>query len=265
MKIHDVVILTDNRYTNPQHIDDYIQNVLDEDGIVKTALENLGLCVLRLSWDDPNFDWSTTKSVLFRSTWDYFDRFTEFSQWLNRVSQQTQLLNSEAIIRWNLDKHYLIDLAKKGVNICNTIFIEQGETKSLQELAIANDLTDFVIKPCVSGAARETYHIQIEHVDAHEANFQKLIRQEAMMLQPFQHSVPVKGEVSYMVMNGKFTHAVLKKPNLVIFVFRMILVARFTTISHLQQKSNLQNSQRLVAQNHRFTHEWIHLPIIMVI
>jgi hypothetical protein len=211
MKTYDVVILTDSRYTNPTVITAYIQNILDEDGIVKKALEQLGLRVLRLSWDDPNFDWSTTKSILFRTTWDYFDRFDEFSQWLNRVSQQTQLLNSEAIIRWNLDKHYLIDLAKKGVNICQTIFIEKGETKSLKELAIANNLTDFVIKPCVSGAARETYHIKIEDVDNHEANFEKLIRQEAMMLQPFQHSVPVKGEVSYMVMNGKFTHAILKK------------------------------------------------------
>ena len=78
-------------------------------------------------------------------------------------------------------------------------------------MVIANNLTDFVIKPCVSGAARETYHIKIEDVDNHEANFKKLIRQEAMMLQPFQYSVPVKGEVSYMVMNGKFTHAILKK------------------------------------------------------
>ena len=211
MKTYDVVILTDSRYTNPTVITAYIQNILDEDGMVKKALEQLGLRVLRLSWDDPNFDWSTTKSILFRTTWDYFDRFDEFSKWLNRVSQQTQLLNSEAIIRWNLDKHYLIDLAKKGVNICQTIFIEKGETKSLKELAIANNLTDFVIKPCVSGAARETYHIKIEDVDNHEANFKKLIRQEAMMLQPFQHSVPVKGEVSYMVMNGKFTHAILKK------------------------------------------------------
>ncbi|MGC6284893.1 MAG: ATP-grasp domain-containing protein [Polaribacter sp.] len=211
MKTYDVVILTDSRYTNPTVITAYIQNILDEDGMVKKALEQLGLRVLRLSWDDPNFDWSTTKSILFRTTWDYFDRFDEFSKWLNRVSQQTQLLNSEAIIRWNLDKHYLIDLAKKGVNICQTIFIEKGETKSLKELAIANNLTDFVIKPCISGAARETYHIKIEDVDNHEANFKKLIRQEAMMLQPFQHSVPVKGEVSYMVMNGKFTHAILKK------------------------------------------------------
>ena len=211
MKTYDVVILTDSRYTNPKVITDYIQNILDEDGIVKTALEKLGLRVLRLSWDDPNFDWSTTKSVLFRTTWDYFDRFDEFSRWLNQVSQQTQLLNSEAIIRWNLDKHYLVDLADKGVTICDTIFIEQGETKSLRELAIESNFTDFVIKPCVSGAARETYHIRIEEVAAHEANFQKLIRQEAMMLQPFQHSVPVKGEVSFMVMNGKFTHAILKK------------------------------------------------------
>ena len=211
MKKYDVVILTDDHYVNNISSDIYIQNAFLEDNLLRKALEKLDMSVERKSWSDSDFDWSSTKFIVFRTTWDYFDRFEEFSQWLNRVSSQTQLLNSEAIIRWNLDKHYLIDLAKKGVNICQTIFIEKGETKSLKELAIANNLTDFVIKPCVSGAARETYHIKIEDVDNHEANFKKLIRQEAMMLQPFQHSVPVKGEVSYMVMNGKFTHAILKK------------------------------------------------------
>jgi glutathione synthase/RimK-type ligase-like ATP-grasp enzyme len=38
-----------------------------------------------------------------------------------------------------------------------------------------------------------------------------LIRQEAMMVQEFQHQVLTKGEVALMVLGGKFTHAILKK------------------------------------------------------
>lgn len=210
MKAFDVIILTDNRYVNPNKIDNYIQNVLDEDNLVKKALERLNLKVDRLSWDDANFDWSTTKTILFRTTWDYFDRFQEFSNWLNKVSKQTKLLNSEAIIRWNLDKHYLIDLQKKGINICESYFIEIGEKRSLKELSQKYKLTNFVLKPCISGAARHTYKIALETIKNHEAIFKELIAKEAMILQPFQHNIISKGEVSYMVMNGNFTHAILK-------------------------------------------------------
>lgn len=210
MKIYDVVILTEKRYYNPIKIDKYIQNILDEDNYVLNAIENKGLKVVRLSWDDKNFDWSSTKYILFRTTWDYFERFSEFSSWLNRVSKQTKLLNSEAIIRWNIDKHYLLDLQRNGINICESYFIEKGETKTLQSLSNQHKLTDFVLKPCVSGSARHTYKINQRNINEHEAIFTKLIRNEAMILQPFQYTIIEKGEISLMVMNGKFTHAVLK-------------------------------------------------------
>lgn len=208
--MYDVIILTDNRYVNPKEVDIYIQNVLDEDNFVKNALENLGLKVGRLSWDDTNFDWCSTKYIIFRSTWDYFDRYSEFSVWLNKVSKQTKLLNSEAIIRWNIDKHYLLDLQKNGVHICESYFVEKGETKSLQELVNQLQLSEFVLKPCISGGARHTYKINSENIHQHEGIFKELITKEAMILQPFQHNIVTKGEISYMVMNGKFTHAILK-------------------------------------------------------
>lgn len=210
MKKYDVVVLTDRRYINPIEITNYIQNVLDEDNYVKEALEKQGLKVLRLSWDDASFDWNTTKHVLFRTTWDYFDRFDEFSIWLEKVSKQTVLLNSEKIIRWNIDKHYLLDLQENGVHICESFFVEKGNSKSLKELAKEFGLTNFVLKPCVSGAARHTYKISSETIDNHEAVFSELIANEAMILQPFQYKIVEKGEISLMVMNGKFTHAVLK-------------------------------------------------------
>lgn len=207
----DVVILTDSRYLNDSKIDDYKHNVYYEDRLVYHALEQVGLKTLRLAWDDMFFDWSTTKAVLFRTTWDYFDRFPEFSEWLERISKLTMLLNSEAIIRWNIDKHYLLDLQNKGIHIAESHFIEQGAKVSLAQLHDILDWNETVLKPCVSGAARHTYKLNLDNLAAHETQFQDLIANEAMMLQPFQYNIVSKGEISMMVFNGVFTHAILKK------------------------------------------------------
>ncbi|SNR15372.1 ATP-grasp domain-containing protein [Tenacibaculum jejuense] len=210
MKKFDIVILSERRYVNPKIVDNYTKNVLLEDDLVQKALEKEGLKVTRLSWDNPDFNWSNTKYVLFRTTWDYFDRFTEFSAWLKTIRQQTKLINSEAIIRWNLDKHYLLDLQKKGIHICESYFIEKGESNSLQEIAAKHNLENFVIKPCISGAGRHTYKITSETIAEYENTFQKLIAEEAFIVQPFQKNIVEKGEISLIIINGKFTHAVLK-------------------------------------------------------
>jgi hypothetical protein len=47
-----------------------------------------GLHVTRKAWDDPDFDWQQTRSLLFRTTWDYFDRYAEFSPWLRKVASR---------------------------------------------------------------------------------------------------------------------------------------------------------------------------------
>lgn len=210
MKDFDVVILTDDRYVDEKDSSDYYQNVYLEDRLVKEALERKGLSVTRKSWSDPKFDWSSTRSVLFRTTWDYFDRFDEFSKWLKEVGEHTQLLNSEKLIHWNIDKHYMLDLQKEGVHICETYFVETGTKESLNELHKKYGLSDFILKPCVSGGARHTYKISENNIDQYEEIFQELIAVEAMMLQPFQHNIVTKGELSLMVMNGKYTHTVLK-------------------------------------------------------
>ena len=209
--LYDVVILTDNRYLNDSKTDNYKHNVYYEDRLVYHALEQLGLKTLRLAWDDMFFDWSTTKAVLFRSTWDYFDRFDEFSEWLERVSSETLLLNSEKIIRWNIDKHYLLDLQEKGVHIAESHFIEKGAKVTLAQLHDILNWNETVLKPCVSGAARHTYKLSSGNLDQHEQIFQELISSEAMMLQPFQYNIVKKGEISMVLFNGTFSHAVLKK------------------------------------------------------
>lgn len=211
MKAFDVIVLTDKRYLQDSKTDSYKHNVFFEDFLILESLKNQGLKATRLAWDDPTFDWSATRSILFRTTWDYFDRFEEFSKWLEKVTRLTTLFNSEAIIRWNIDKHYLNDLNENGVHIAETHFIKKGSSQTLKQIHDELGWTETVLKPCISGAARHTYKLDTNNINEHEAIYKKLIAREYMMLQPFQHNIVSQGEISMMVFNGQFTHAILKQ------------------------------------------------------
>ena len=211
MRNRHVTILTDRRYVNPEENSAYIRNILLEDRLVRAALEENGLRVERLSWDDPDTDWGDTEYILFRSTWDYFDRFPEFSAWLETVHGKTRMINPYKIIRWNLDKHYLQELSESGINIPPTRFIEQGNRDTLTRWVKRSGWKEIILKPVVSGAARHTYRFHSGESLKFEPVFRKLIRQESMMIQEFQEKVPEAGEVAFMLIGGRFTHAVIKR------------------------------------------------------
>jgi len=206
----DVVILTDGRYEDPPDPDWYAKQVLLEDGLVRDALERRGLRTARLDWARRDFDWSRTRSVLFRTTWDYFHRIDDFRDWLDRVSAQTRLINPESLIRWNLDKRYLDDLADRGVRVVPSHFIEPGSEETLRATLDRVGWPEAVLKPVVSGAARETYRITAENAADHEETFRRLVAAETMMLQPFQRAILADGELSLTVIGGRLTHAVRK-------------------------------------------------------
>lgn len=209
----DVVILTDARYVNPPEPEknEYVQNVLKEDELVKNALANQGLSVSRKSWADPDFDWTKTRCVLFRSTWDYFDRYTHFTRWFSEVSSQTLLINSRKLIEWNIDKHYLDRLGRKGVRVVPTRYLNGTVSKSIHQLHEITGWKDTIIKPTIGGGGRLTYRIQPNNMAEISEKLDEMLTKEDFMLQPFQHSVMVRGEWSFMFFGEEFSHAVLKK------------------------------------------------------
>ncbi len=211
MAQYDITVLTEARYVNPKSIDQYVQNVLDEDQLVVDACRGHGLRTYRTNWDDPHFDWSQTRAVIFRTTWDYFNRFDEFNQWLRSIKTRTLLINPYELIQWNLDKHYLRDLSDLGINIPPTVFIETGDSRCLHEITKDTSWKKFILKPAIAGAARHTYLFDHQGIEQHEAIFKELISKEAMLLQEFQENVITKGEISLNIFGGKYTHAVLKK------------------------------------------------------
>jgi len=207
---YDLTILTDCRYHNPKELNDYINNVLLEDKLLKNALEKKGLRVTRTYWDNPDFDWSETKYAIFRSTWDYFDRIDEFLPWIEKTSQLTSFINPISLIKWNLDKHYLADLKEYGIDIPDTIFIKKGDKRTLSEILTDTNWAEFILKPAISGAARHTYRFYRAEIINYEEIFSELIANESMLLQEFQKNILSQGELAFMLFGGRFSHSVLK-------------------------------------------------------
>ena len=210
MQKYNIAILTESRYENPTKSTPYIENILLEDRLLQEALERKNLSVIRIDWDKKDFDWTSVDFAIFRSTWDYMIRFDEFKTWFDATHSKTKFINPPAIIEWNMDKHYFQDLAKKGINIPSTIYAHKGDDITLMELFQQGGHEEAVIKPTVSAGGKHTYRINANNIQEYEAVFQEVIAEEDMMIQPFLTSVMKRGEVSLMVMNGQYTHSVLK-------------------------------------------------------
>ena len=207
----DVTLLTCQAYFKPDNITPYIQNILFEEQLLKSALENQGLTVDITYWNNPSYDWSKTRSLVFRTIWDYFERFDEFLLWLEEVRHQTQLINSYDLVKWNIDKHYLKELSEKGIKIVPTYFAKKNSKRNLAEIIELQQWKDVVIKPAISASAYKTFKILEETVNSNEKLFKDLLNQRDMLVQPFINTIEKFGEASLMVIDGKFTHAILKK------------------------------------------------------
>src|SRR5690606_10076749 len=133
-----------------------------------------------------------------------------FSAWLDQVAAQTTLFNSPDLMRWNMDKHYLADLEHNGIPIVDTMFVDKGHTANLATLAGERGWSEIVIKPAVSGGARNTFRAAGAQIAELQATFNECVAAEDMLVQPFQAEILESGEVSLMLMGGQFTHGVRK-------------------------------------------------------
>lgn len=151
-----------------------------------------------------------------------------FTAWIDTVSQVSTLLNSAAIVKWNMNKTYLQDLQQAGVPIVPTEYLTartllkapgdceatnlQPDTDTVTRLLQAQQ-GRVVVKPSVGcdGVNIEIFDSFNPHALAHART---LLRrgQDCVLLQPFLPSITSMGELSLIYIQGKFSHAVRKYP-----------------------------------------------------
>jgi len=165
-----------------------------------------------VAWDDAGADWLAYDLVVIRSPWDYPARFGEFSTWLDSVAALPTLHNPAGLVRWNLDKRYLADLAAVGVA---TVPTEYATTSAEFEAAlahVADRSREVVVKPAVSAGSRLTGRFGANDEGARKLAAAIVAEGNTVMVSPCVPSVAEVGERSVVAFDGVVSHALVKGP-----------------------------------------------------
>ena len=185
-----------------------------ESSLLVEALASLGVDSEIVAWSDER-DWSTERLIVLRTPWDYTDRLTRFLEWITHVSSVSQLQNSAEVVRWNLNKRYLLELARRGVPIVPTevsVLGDQAEaSRFLKEFGLRHRTNEIIVKPTVGIKANGARRAAPDDpaLALHLAAF---LTEGDALVQPFVPAIRTTGEISLIFVGSTFTHAVRKLP-----------------------------------------------------
>ena len=183
-----------------------------EDQNIITELAKHNIDARATIWDDKTVNWTDFDYLIFRNTWDYFEKETEFKIWLDQIEKLgIKTLNPIAIIQQNIHKFYLRDLQKLGVTILPTVFIDKTNQLNLTEV-IPSHWKKAVIKPAFSAGSYLTEVFDVSEIHAINEKYISIAAKKELLLQEFMPEIQTIGETSFIFFDKKFSHAVNKKP-----------------------------------------------------
>ena len=183
-----------------------------EDQKIIPALAQHNIQATAAIWSDKTINWSEFDYLVFRNTWDYFEKETEFKIWLNQIAQlEIKTLNPIVTIKQNIHKFYLREMEQQGITILPTVFIDKTNTLNLAEL-IPEHWKKAVIKPAFSAGSYLTEVFEKSEIQAINDKYKSIATEKELLLQEFMPEIQTLGETSFIFFNKKFSHAVNKKP-----------------------------------------------------
>jgi hypothetical protein len=189
---------------------DTLENFECYDSLTYAPMRDNGYEVSEVAWRD-TIDWSTFEYVIVRSSWDYQDEPDTFMNVLDNINNSpATLINPLSIIKWNINKRYLRDLAKNGVVIVPTIWGNTIDNDLLGNLASLSN--EIIIKPAVSANADDTYRVNTNELQEFIINHGGKFNNREFLIQPFIKAIISEGEYSLFYFNGKLSHCILKTP-----------------------------------------------------
>lgn len=170
------------------------------------ALAGAGLAVEQRVWGDPG-DLSGFDLILPLFAWGYQRDVAGWYTLLDRLEAEAlPVVNPVPLLRWNSDKAYLTDLAAKGVAVVPTVEVAALDEGGLADARAVLGAEEVVVKPAISGGADGTHRIAAGAGVPADALGQR------RLVQPMMPGIMTDGEVSLFFFDGRFSHAIVKRP-----------------------------------------------------
>lgn len=181
------------------------------DQAVATALTALGHQVYPVRWQDDFARFQAADLILLRAHWDYHYHLAAFTTWLERLAAAAlPVYNPVALVRWNLEKHYLLDLQARGVMIPATVVLGVGDDP--HPLYQQQGWEQAVIKPMAGASGHLVERVAYSELADWQARVRPQRPADAWLLQAFVPEIQQTGELSLVFIDGEFSHAFAKRP-----------------------------------------------------
>lgn len=144
--------------------------------------------------------------VLPLLAWGYHH---DHARWLRACRTWEQeavaICNPADVLAWNSDKHYVAELAARGVAVPATTFTDHVTQQQLDAAFDATGAEALIVKPAVSGGAWKTRRV-------HRGEAVEEVPGTTMLIQPYLPAIASEGETSLLFFGGRLSHVVNKRP-----------------------------------------------------
>lgn len=174
---------------------------------MRPAFEEAGLELVEIDWRAPTGEFDGVALVLLGTAWDYQDHPREFLAKLARLEGLgITVCNPPPVVRWNAEKRYLRELERRGASIVPSLWLDdagQGDVVA----AMGTFETDRVVVKRQVGAGGLGQHC-FSRGDPPARDWRM---GRPCVIQPFLPSIVEEGEYTFLFIDGKFSHGVLKR------------------------------------------------------
>jgi len=189
-------------------------NLTADDRLAADALVREGISVQPLVWgsDVPK----TFAAVIVRSPWSYYRERGRFSDWLSAASRSgVPFWNPIDLVRWNLDKKYMLEMERAGVPIVPTLRLEGTYDQAIDRIE-SGEWAEIVAKPDMSAGAYRTLRLKRGEAAGKKAILSAVLKTGALLVQPYVESIETEGELSLIYFSDgrkwELSHGLRKLP-----------------------------------------------------
>lgn len=193
------------------------------------VIRDRGAVVDHRCWRNPKLDpvsVSKYSSITFLWCNNYHQHPKEFPEFVRnilipaqRLNPSLHIFNDPAIVLWNTDKHYLLELAESGCRVPRSKFVSVAQHTRASLISIIEEFSEskpLVLKPAMTGSARNTHLVKTPRaLQADDIAFLDHVLTEGtnsdLILQQYEEGIS-SGEYPLIFVNSKHTHTILKTP-----------------------------------------------------
>lgn len=167
-----------------------------------------GESVTDIDWLAPLDQFAGFDAALIGTPWDYFDNREAFLAKLDAIAALgVPVCNSPEVVRWNIDKGYLAELAERGVATIPTLLLDNPGRDEILAAFDHFGCDRLVVKRRVGAGAEGQFNFTRDnppHADWRMGH--------SALVQPFLPGIVEEGEHSLIFIDGQFSHGLIKRP-----------------------------------------------------